>query len=177
MVARGLAHAGVRLLIDEAVDVETEAGPVQILGFDFLWARAERAAHMAEVCRRHVRATDRLRIVLLHDPGAFAHLPVGEGDLVLSGHTHGGQVGLVSLGLRWTPVSAWAGMPDHGLWARGPDRLYVHRGTGHYGFPLRVGVPAEESVLRIHRVPADVLSDPAARASTPELVGATTLPA
>jgi hypothetical protein len=28
--------------------------------------------------------------------------------------------------------------------------LYVHRGTGHYGFPLRLGVPAEESLLRVH---------------------------
>lgn len=37
------------------------------------------------------------------------------------------------------------------VWARGPDRLYVHRGTGHYGFPLRLGVPAEEGVLRVHR--------------------------
>jgi hypothetical protein len=27
----------------------------------------------------------------------------------------------------------------------------VHRGTGHYGFPLRLGVPAEESLLRVHR--------------------------
>jgi hypothetical protein len=26
----------------------------------------------------------------------------------------------------------------------------VHRGTGHYGFPLRVGVPAENSLLRVH---------------------------
>ena len=46
---------------------------------------------------------------------------------------------------------AWSSRsPDHGLWARGPDRLYVHRGTGHYGFPLRLGVPAEESLLRVH---------------------------
>jgi predicted MPP superfamily phosphohydrolase len=41
-------------------------------------------------------------------------------------------------------------MPDHGLWARGTDRLYVHRGTGHYGFPLRLGVPSEESLLAVH---------------------------
>ena len=47
-------------------------------------------------------------------------------------------------------LSAFSAMPDHGLWARGTDRLYVHRGTGHYGFPLRVGVPAEESLLRLH---------------------------
>jgi len=69
---------------------------------------------------------------------------------VLSGHTHGGQVGLVSLGLPWTMMRVFMNAPDHGFWARGSDRLYVHRGTGHYGFPLRLGVPAEESVLFVH---------------------------
>jgi predicted MPP superfamily phosphohydrolase len=47
-------------------------------------------------------------------------------------------------------MRAFVKMPDHGLWARGTDRLYVHRGTGHYGFPLRLGVPSEESVLAVH---------------------------
>ena len=72
---------------------------------------------------------------------------------MLSGHTHGGQVGLVSLGLSWTMISAlFAGVPDHGFWARGHERLYVHRATGHYGFPIRLGVPAEEGVIRVHQV-------------------------
>jgi len=44
--------------------------------------------------------------------------------LVLSGHTHGGQVGLVSLGLPYTMMRVFVKMPDHGLWARGTDRLY-----------------------------------------------------
>ena len=61
-----------------------------------------------------------------------------------------GQLGLVSLGLPHTVLRLLVDMPDHGLWARGRDRLYVHRGTGHYGFPLRLGVPAEESLLRVH---------------------------
>ena len=39
--------------------------------------------------------------------------------------------------------------PDHGLFARGSNRLYVHRGTGFYGFPLRVGVPGEHSLLEL----------------------------
>jgi len=47
-------------------------------------------------------------------------------------------------------MRAFVKAPDHGLWARGVDRLYVHRGTGHYGFPLRLGVPSEESLLYVH---------------------------
>jgi predicted MPP superfamily phosphohydrolase/drug/metabolite transporter superfamily protein YnfA len=147
-VRRGLEAVGARLLVDAAAPVETAAGPVEIIGMDFVWRN--RAAHLQAVCKKFPRRPGVLRIVLLHDPGAFKHLPEGEADLVLSGHTHGGQVGFVSLGLPWTMLRFLMKAPDHGLWARGTDRLYVHRGTGHYGFPLRLGVPAEESVLRIH---------------------------
>ncbi len=152
LVARALAAAGATLLVDDAALVETPAGPVQIVGMDF--HRARRAERMAAVCAAHPRIEGALRLVLLHDPGAFRHLEEGEGDLVLSGHTHGGQLGLVSLGLPHTMLRLFVDMPDHGLWARGRDRLYVHRGTGHYGFPLRLGVPGEESLVRVHRVPA-----------------------
>jgi predicted MPP superfamily phosphohydrolase len=149
-VARALEANGITLLVDEERLVQTEAGPVQILGMDFVWRNRRDA--LAGVCREHPRRPDATRIILLHDPGAFRHLPEGEGDLVLSGHTHGGQVGLVSLGLSWTFLRLFGiKIPDHGFWARGRDRMYVHRGTGHYGFPLRLGVPSEESVLRVHR--------------------------
>jgi predicted MPP superfamily phosphohydrolase len=149
-VTQALAANGVILLVDDERVVETEAGPVQIVGMDFVWR--ERRAHLEVVCREHPRRQGVTRIVLLHDPGAFRHLPEGEGDLVLSGHTHGGQVGLVSLGLSWTFLRLFGiRIPDHGFWARGRDRMYVHRGTGHYGFPLRLGVPSEESVVRVHR--------------------------
>jgi len=157
VVKRALAKAGVRLLVDEACELDSPIGRVQLLGFDFHFR--DREKRMREVCDRFPKPSSCTRIVLLHDPGAFRKLPPGEGDLVLSGHTHGGQVGLVSFGLPWTLVSLVGKMPDHGLWARGKDRLYVHRGTGHYGFPLRVGVPAEQSMLRVQRahgfVPAE----------------------
>ncbi len=147
-VRRALGAVGARLLVDEAVSVDTPAGRVQIVGVDFRWRR--RAEHLERVCREHPREPGALRVVLLHDPGAFAVLPEGEGDLVLSGHTHGGQVGLVSAGLPYTFMRLFTSSPDHGFWGRGTDRLYVHRGTGHYGFPVRLGVPAEESVLHVH---------------------------
>ena len=145
-----LEAVGVRLLVDEHCTVETEAGTVQIVGADFCWR--DRAARLAQLFARVPKLDDALRIVLLHDPGAFRHIPEGDGQLVLSGHTHGGQVGLLSLGKTLTAVSATSSVPDHGFWARGTDRLYVHRATGHYGFPLRMGVPGEEGVIYIHRV-------------------------
>jgi predicted MPP superfamily phosphohydrolase len=152
LVARALRTNGIALLVDASSEIETEAGPVQIVGMDYAWR--DRQGHLQRVCAAHPRRPGATRIVLLHDPSAFKHLPEGEGDLVLCGHTHGGQVGLVSLGLSWTFLRIFGdAIPDHGFWARGRDRMYIHRGTGHYGFPLRLGVPAEESVLRVHRAP------------------------
>jgi predicted MPP superfamily phosphohydrolase len=152
-VRRALEANGVMLLVDDATTLDTAAGRVHVVGMDFKWR--DRAEHLTRVCAAHPRMEGTTRIVLLHDPGAFKHLPEGEADLVLSGHTHGGQVGLLSLGLSWTFLRLFGlKIPDHGFWARGRDRMYVHRGTGHYGFPLRLGVPSEESVLHVHRARA-----------------------
>lgn len=147
VVRRAYARNGVQLLVDESVMVETAAGPVQIVGLDFVWRHRE--AHVQMVCEEHPREPRALRVLLLHDPGAFRHLPDGEGDLVLSGHTHGGQLGLLSLGMRHTFLSLFTKIPDHGPWAMGRNRMYVHRAQGHYGFPIRLGVPAEQSLLRV----------------------------
>lgn len=149
VVRRAYARTGVELLVDESVVVETEAGPVQIVGHDFRWR--DRQARLAQTCAANPRVPGATRIALLHDPGAFKHLPPGDSDLVLSGHTHGGQVGLLSLGLSGTFLSLVSSIPDHGPWARGRDRLYVHRAQGHYGFPIRLGVPPENSLLRVWR--------------------------
>jgi predicted MPP superfamily phosphohydrolase len=145
-VREGLEANGVRLLVDEEAVLATEAGPVQIVGAD--WVGRGRREHLETLLARFPRREGHLRLLLLHDPLGFRHIPPGEVDLTLSGHTHGGQIGLVSLGLDWTVLtrSPW---PDHGLFGRGPNRLYVHRGTGFYGFPLRIGVPGEASVLEL----------------------------
>jgi len=147
LVKEALERAGVELLLDRAVNVDVPWGRVQVVGADHRWRGREQA--LQALSESHPREPGLLRIWLLHDPGAFRAIPEGDADLVLSGHTHGGHLGLLSLGLSHTIVSAATSMPDHGLWARGTDRLYVHRGTGHYGFPLRVGVPAEESLLEV----------------------------
>lgn len=145
-VRDALKANGVRLLVDEEVRAETPVGPVQIVGADYVGRGRE--VHIRSLLERYPRPPGELRILLLHDPLGFQYVPKGEVDLTLSGHTHGGQLGLVSLGLDWTVLSR-SRWPDHGLFAHGPNRLYVHRGTGFYGFPLRVGVPGESSVLEL----------------------------
>lgn len=145
-VRSALQSAGVCLLDDAEALVETPAGPVQLVGAD--WRGKSRSEQIPALLENCPRRAGHARILLLHDPAAFAHVPENNVDLVLSGHTHGGQVGLVSLGIDWTVLSKtrW---PDNGLFVRGKSRLYVHRGTGFYGFPLRVGVPGEASRLDI----------------------------
>lgn len=148
IVKNALARAKVRLLVDQSELVETPAGLVQVVGADYHFqGRHEQLTRLATA---NPRVPGAFRLWLLHDPGAFRRIPVGDADLVLSGHTHGGQVGLLSLGGSWTPVWSIAKIPDHGLFARGRDRLYIHRGTGHYGFPLRLGVPSEQSLLEVY---------------------------
>jgi predicted MPP superfamily phosphohydrolase len=142
---RGALDAnGIALLVDEEAIASTPVGPVQIIGADY--ARQGRCRHLEELLERFPRREGLLRLLLLHDPLGFSCVADGGVDLTLSGHTHGGQLGLVSFGLDWTVLSSsrWT---DHGLFARGSNRLYVHRGNGFYGFPLRVGVPGENSVL------------------------------
>ncbi len=145
-VQRALAANGIPLLVDAEAVVETPAGPVQIVGADHYWE--EREVRVPALLKRFPRRPGHFRLFLLHDPLGFRSVPKGDVDLTLSGHTHGGQLGLVSFGLDWTVLSR-SRWPDHGLFGLGASRLYVHRGTGFYGFPLRVGVPGELSLLEV----------------------------
>ena len=145
-VRDSLEANGVDLLMDEERLIDTPIGSVQLIGADY--RGRERKEHIEELLLRFPRRDGSVRLLLLHDPRTFTHVPEGDVDLTLSGHTHGGQVGLVSMGLDWTVLSR-SRWPDHGLFARGSGRLYVHRGTGFYGFPLRIGVPGEASVLEV----------------------------
>ena len=98
---------------------------------------------------------EKRRLVLLHDPGAFGCIAGDEGVLVFSGHTHGGHCGVVapSCGVGWTLLHQFLRLPDHGLWRKGSNKLYIHRGQGSralFGnYVLRCGVPTEQSLVQI----------------------------
>jgi predicted MPP superfamily phosphohydrolase len=145
-VRQALESNGIDLLMDEERLLDSSIGKIQLIGADYRGRGREE--HIQELLGRVSRRPDHIRLLMLHDPLTFLHVPEGDVDLTLSGHTHGGQVGLISFGLDWTVLSR-SRWPDHGLFARGAGRLYVHRGTGFYGFPLRIGVPGEASLMEI----------------------------
>ena len=97
------------------------------------------------------RETGRPVVLLAHDPNTFERASQYGVDLQLSGHTHGGQIWpfrhLVRLTTPWVA----------GLYQRGASAVYVSRGTGFWGPPMRLGAPAEitELILRAtEHVPA-----------------------
>jgi hypothetical protein len=83
-------------------------------------------------------------VLLAHDPGSFRRAAARDVDLQLSGHTHGGQIWpfnfVVRLAVPWVA----------GLHRAGSSQLYVSRGSGFWGPPMRLFAPAEitEIVLR-----------------------------
>ena len=89
-------------------------------------------------------------ILLSHQPGVLDFEQTKDVALILSGHTHGGQVRLPGLGApaRFATKDL---KYDRGLFHRGETQLYVSSGTGVIGLPLRLGVRPEIAVLRLKR--------------------------
>lgn len=91
-------------------------------------------------------------ILLAHDPTFWDKSVVGKApiDLMLSGHTHGGQVAFHFLGNELSVIrmvyDQWAG-----LYTKGDQHLYINRGAGTTGPPIRIGVPPEITYITLKK--------------------------
>ena len=86
-------------------------------------------------------------ILMSHRPDALDYASTQGLDLILAGHTHGGQLGLFN---RSVFETYW---PERYLWGhyrRGTTQLYTSSGVGHW-FPFRLGCPAEAPVIELTR--------------------------
>jgi predicted MPP superfamily phosphohydrolase len=91
-----------------------------------------------------------VKLLLSHDPTHWEAqiLNYKDIDITFSGHTHGTQFGIEIPGLRWSPAQyiykQWAG-----LYQEGQQYLYVNRGLGYLGYPGRVGILPEITVIEL----------------------------
>lgn len=142
LATRVLAEAGVTLLLNQAVRLETDA-PLWLAGLDDVWERKhDMAAALAGA------PDDECKLLLVHEPDyadEAARYPV---DLQLSGHSHGGQINLPGYG---RPVLPYLGRKyPAGLYQVGPLALYTNRGIGVIAPPVRFNCPPEVTLLTLH---------------------------
>jgi predicted MPP superfamily phosphohydrolase len=89
-------------------------------------------------------------VLLAHDPALFPGAAARGVDLTLSGHTHGGQLGVPFFARRWNLARVMTRFSS-GFYREGASTLYVNHGLGTTGVPIRWLVAPEIAVLTLRR--------------------------
>ena len=144
----------ISLLIEKGVTVLRNAG--QILsragGQMYLAAIDDTWTKRADMDRALEGRPEGMPTVLLaHDPDRFPHAVKRDVSLVLSGHTHGGQIAVPFIG-RHINASRLAHKFHIGVYEDGESKLYVHPGLGTTGPPIRLGVAPAIVFLHLRAV-------------------------
>ncbi len=145
------ADMGWRLLMNEHVVIEKNGQELALIGIENWSAKANfpRYGKLSEA----YKGTEKypFKILMSHDPSHWdAEVKKDYRDihLMLSGHTHGMQFGLEIPGFKWSPVQyvykQWAGLYEDGI-----QKLYVNRGFGFLGYPGRVGILPEITLIEL----------------------------
>jgi predicted MPP superfamily phosphohydrolase len=145
------AELGWRLLMNEHIILERGADKIALLGIEN-WSAKARFPKYGNMEKAYAgSAAYPFKILMSHDPShwdAEVRTKYSDVDLMLSGHTHGMQFGVELPGFKWSPVQyvydQWAG-----LYEREAQKLYVNRGYGFIGYPGRVGILPEITVLEL----------------------------
>jgi predicted MPP superfamily phosphohydrolase len=142
---------GWRLLMNEHVSIERNGEKMALLGVEN-WSSKGRFPKYGKMELAYKGSESYpFKILMSHDPSHW-HAQVRKDypdvDLTLSGHTHGMQFGVELPGFKWSPIQyiykEWAGLYEEEV-----KKLYVNRGFGFLGYPGRVGVLPEITVLEL----------------------------
>lgn len=142
---------GWQLLMNEHVVLEKGADQIAILGIEN-WSAKARFPKYGDLTKAYKGASSYpFKILLSHDPSHWKGEVLEsypDIDLMLAGHTHGMQFGVEIPGIKWSPVQyvykEWAG-----LYETASQKLYVNRGFGFIGYPGRVGILPEITVIEL----------------------------
>ncbi len=158
-----IKRLGMTTLNNEHTVVEHGAGRILLAGVTDLTAH-QMAPHHATDPEAAVAGAPQCdaRLLLAHQPGSiFAAARLGF-HLMLCGHTHGGQFYPFAYAVKAVHPYTLGRHKHNGTW------VYVNRGTGYWGPPLRIGIPPEVTVIRLVSGPAPLgvaLAGQAQRAS------------
>jgi predicted MPP superfamily phosphohydrolase len=143
VVTAHIERAGIPVLRNQTVTATVRGAPLPVVGLGDLWTEGVNF-HQA-----FAGIADGPAVVLMHNPDAFEHWPRNGADLVLAGHTHGGQVNLPLVGPPIVP-SRYGQKYAQGLFRRGNATLYVNRGLGVLWPGVRFNCRPEIAVFHLH---------------------------
>ena len=154
-IARLFAAAGIRILRQERAPIQSHGEVLNLIGVDYQQLRFS-SDHDGHLVDRYLEGSEKLvmpdmvNILLSHNPNSFDRAAELGIDLTLAGHSHGGQLALsfinrgLSLVRPETPyVSGW--------YEKAGSQLYVNRGIGTTGPPIRLGARPEITVIELTR--------------------------
>lgn len=142
---------GWRLLMNEHVALEKNGEKIALIGIENWSARKNFSRHGKLSAAHAGTESYPFKILMSHDPShwdAEVRPKFADIDLTLSGHTHGMQFGLETPFFKWSPVK-WVYKQWAGLYEEANQKLYVNRGYGFIGYPGRVGIMPEITVIEL----------------------------
>lgn len=148
-VEAGLAAAKLPLLRNTHHVLEHRGSQLAIVGVDDLWARSRPGRGPDIATALNGLPENMPKICLSHQPNYWPEIKKHNIGLTLCGHTHGGQFGIagtqISLARLASPYVA-------GLYNEEGNQLYVNRGLGVFGIPMRIGMPPEITEITLRRI-------------------------
>lgn len=145
------AEMGWRLLMNEHVVLERNEDKVALIGIEN-WSAFGNFPKYGKLHEAYPGSEKYpFKILMSHDPShwdAEVKVKYPDIDLMLSGHTHGMQFGLENPYFKWSPVQ-WFYKQWAGLYEDGNQKLYINRGYGFIGYPGRVGIMPEITLIEL----------------------------
>jgi uncharacterized protein len=145
------AQLGWKLMMNEHVALKRGDAEIALLGIEN-WGGNLNFPKYGDMKKAHAGTENYpVKLLLSHDPSHFSMQvkhDYKDVDITFSGHTHGFQFGVEIPGFKWSPsqyvYKQWAG-----LYPEGNQYLYVNRGLGFLGYPGRVGIKPEITVMEL----------------------------
>lgn len=150
-VHRGLSDAGLVVLVNQSMPLEREGRRLWIAGTGDPagkgWPRGGGSTTVPDIEQTlaGIPAGEPV-LALAHNPALWPALAQHDVDLTLSGHTHYGQLAILSRG--WSAASPFLKLAM-GWHQQGHSLLYINPGTNFWGIPFRIGTPPEVTVLTL----------------------------
>lgn len=151
-------YLGWKLLLNNHACIKRGDDSIAVIGVHN-WGRSKRFQRLGSLSQA-IKGVEKMPVQLLlsHDPSHWEYAVTKDFptiDITFSGHTHGFQVGIECCGIKWSPakymMTYWAGLYSNPVKGAHPQYLYVNRGLGVIGYPGRIGIFPEITLITLKK--------------------------